>query len=95
MIFEHILGQDLTSNRPEGGHITAIEIIQREDSKWYIRINVSWHPDKTFIVAKYNDYEIKLYRLAMNAMRHAINEYGYEGAMIVRPKPGKLHKLHI
>lgn len=95
MQFEQISERFLTTSRPEGGQITAIEIIQRDDGDWYTLINVSWHPGKTFIVAKFTDYEIKLYTLAMNAMRHAIRKYDYEGAIIVRPKPGKLHDKKI
>lgn len=95
MQFEQISERFLTTGRPEGGAITAVEIVQRDDGKWQTFVNVSWHPGKTFIVAQFTNYQVKLYTLALNAMRHVILKYHYEGAIIVRPKPGKLHKLHI
>jgi hypothetical protein len=95
MHFQQISERFLTTGRPEGGTITAVEIIQREDGKWQTLVNVSWEPNKTFLVAQFTNYQIKLYTLALNAMRHAILKYDYDGAIIVRPKRGKLHKLHI
>ena len=86
---------ELTSKRPEGGMVTGVEIIQRDDAKWHLLVNVSWRPEARFIVGKFTTRELKLYTLAFNAVRHVIAKYGYDGPIILKPKKGMLPDRYI
>lgn len=85
-MFEQISERFLTTQRPDGGAITAVEIIQGDDGKWHMLVNVSWIPRTTHIVAQFTNYQVKFYKKLSNAQRHIIGSYGYVGPIIVRPK---------
>lgn len=94
MEYPIIFERELTTKRPEGGHIEWIELLQGEDGMWQLNVKVSWKPAQIFTVSKFNQRDIKLYSLAFSALRHIVKDYGYEGPIIVQPYPGKLPRQY-
>jgi hypothetical protein len=95
MEYPYISERELTSQRPAGGFVTAAEIVQRDDGRWHLLVNVSWRAGSTYIVTKFTDYDIKFYTLAFGALRHIIGKYGYVGPIILRPQAGMLPARYI
>jgi hypothetical protein len=90
-----ILERDLRSQRPEGGIIKAVEVVQRNDGKWQVNVDVSWKPPGMRTACLFNVYEIKLYALAATALRHVVTKYDYFGDIVVKPKQGLIGKYLI
>ena len=44
--YDPILERELTTRRPAGGMIQAVEIAQLPSSEWIINVKVSWRGDK-------------------------------------------------
>ena len=86
MKYPSIFERELTTMRPQDGIIDAVEIIQRDDRKWQINVNVSWRPDMTHTVFRYNVRRIKLYVSVNSAIEHVTGKYGYRGKIVVHPK---------
>lgn len=88
LIQEH----ELTTLRPTGGKVEAVELIQRKDGKWQINVRVSWRAPGFYSVAKFSILEMKLYSFAATALRHIVDKYQFYGPIIVIAKEGKLAK---
>jgi hypothetical protein len=88
LIYEY----ELTTRRPAGGQVQAVELLQRDDGKWQINVCVSWKPLVTYCVAKFSILEIKYYSLATTALRHVIEKYHFYDPIIIRAKAGRLPK---
>jgi hypothetical protein len=88
LIYEY----ELTTRRPEGGKVEAVELIQRDDGKWQINVRVSWKPATFYSVTKFTYLEIRCYSLATTALRHIVDKYKFFGPIIVQAKEGKLAK---
>jgi hypothetical protein len=95
MEYSYISERELTSQRPEGGLVTAAEIVQNDDAKWYLVVSVSWRSGPKYVVTKFTDCDIKYYILAFGALRHVIGKYGYVGPIILHPQPGMLPDRYI
>ena len=93
--YSYISERELTSQRPEGRLVTAVEIVQREDDRWHMLVNVTWRPRLQYIKTKFTDYDIKFYTLAFGALRHVICKCGYVGPIILHPQPGMLPDRYI
>jgi hypothetical protein len=94
MEYPIIFERELTTQRPEGGKINSVELIQGEDGLWQLNVQVSWKGAQRFTVSKFSQRDIKLYRLAYSALRHIVKDYGYTGQIIVQPYPGQLPQLY-
>jgi hypothetical protein len=92
MEYPIIFERELTTQRPEGGEIEWIELVQGEDALWQLNVRVSWYPGQTLTVSKFNQRDIKVYSFAFAALRHIVKDYRYTGAITLRPCPGKLPK---
>lgn len=92
MQYGGILERELTSGRPPGGKIDFIEVVQRDDSEWQINIRVSWKPNVTYCVQKFDIREIRLYKSVGTALWHIVSAYDYFGVIPVRPFPGMKNK---
>jgi hypothetical protein len=90
-----ILERDLRTKRPEGGVINAVEVVQRDDGKWQVNVDVSWKNPGMRTTCLFNIPEIKLYALAATALRHVVTKYDYCGDIVVKPKPGMIGKYLI
>jgi hypothetical protein len=90
-----ILERDLRTKRPEGGVINAVEVVQRDDGKWQVNVDVSWKNPGMRTACLFNIYEIKIYALAATALRHVVTKYDYFGDIIVKPKQGMIAKYLI
>ena len=90
-----ILESELTTFRPIGGQIDAIDVIQRGDSKWYITVYVSWMPREPFMICQYNERRVKLYSCAASALRHIVHKYRYCGKITVQPREGMTYRTLI
>jgi hypothetical protein len=84
MKYPSIFERELTTMRPEGGMITALEIIQRDDAKWQINVNLSWKTDSRYTVYRYNVRRVKLYARLSAAIQHVLMKYQYDGVISVR-----------
>ena len=90
MEYPIIFEKELTTQRPEGGRIDSVELMQGEDGFWQLNVQVSWKGPQTFTVSKFNQRDIKLYSLAYSALRHIVKDYGYTGQIMLQHYPGKL-----
>lgn len=87
MELELLLERELTTQRPPGGSITDVHVTQRECSRWYIDVRVSWRGTAMFHVGLYDKKRIRLYKKSSSAIRHVVLGYGYEGVICVHPYP--------
>jgi hypothetical protein len=92
MEYSSIFERELTTMRPAGGRIEAVEVWQREDGQWQINIFVSWKPNIKFTVCLFNLREVKLYAQAATALRHVVAKYDYFGMIALYPREGMLAK---
>ena len=88
MQFPGILEHELTTNRPSDGTIESVEVVQRDDSEWQINIRVSWKPNVTYCVQKYDIRDMRLYKKAGTALWHIVDTYDYYGVITVKPFEG-------
>jgi hypothetical protein len=92
MEYSSIFERELTTMRPTGGRVDAVEVWQREDGQWQINIFVSWKPNIKFTVCLFNLREVKLYAQAATALRHVVAKYDYFGMIALYPREGMLAK---
>lgn len=88
LIYEY----ELTTRRPAGGKVEAVQLTQRSDGKWQINVRVSWRGNGFHSVTKFSILEIKLYALATTALRHIVAKYKFYGPITVQAREGKLAK---
>lgn len=84
--YPFILERDLTTKRPRGGRVDAVDFIERGDGKWYINVNISWRRDTAYTVAKHGRWEVKLFTMSKTSIDHIIQKYDYEGKITLYPK---------
>ena len=70
--FDPILERELTTRRPAGGMIQAVEIAQLPSSEWIINVKVSWHGDKWLNVCLFEQPTLKTYKRLSSAVRHVV-----------------------
>jgi hypothetical protein len=92
MEYTSIFERQLTTMRPTGGRVEAVEVWQRDDGQWQINVFVSWKPNIKFTVCLFNLREVKLYAQAATALRHVVAKYQYYGMIAVYPREGMLAK---
>ena len=80
------LERDLTTRRPHGGRIDAVDFIERSDGKWYINVSISWRRGTPYTAAKHGRSEIKLFTMSKTSIDHIIQKYDYEGKITLYPK---------
>ena len=88
MQYAGILERELTSDRPANGMIESVEVVQRDDSEWQINIRVSWRPNVTYCIQKYDIREVRLYKSVGTALWHIVNAYDYSETITVKPFKG-------
>src|SRR3546814_3299779 len=76
--YDPILERELTTRRPAGGMIQAVEIAQLPSSEWIINVKVSWHGDKWLNVCLFEQPTLTTYKRLSSAVRHVVLDYGYE-----------------
>src|SRR3546814_16366932 len=76
--YDPILERELTTRRPAGGMIQAVEIAQLPSSEWIINVKVSWRGDKWLNVCLFEQPTLKTYKRLSSAVRHVVLDYGYE-----------------
>ena len=76
--YDPILERELTTRRPAGGMIQAVEIAQLPSSDWIINVKVSWRGDKWLNVCLFEQPTLKTYKRLSSAVRHVVLDYGYE-----------------
>ncbi len=94
MIYPLLLERELTTQRPEGGVIEMIEVVQREDRKWQINIRVSWKSDEIMTVGFHSTKRIKVYSYAYSALRHIVADYRYLGRISVLARSSEVPKSY-
>jgi hypothetical protein len=92
MEYSSIFERELTTMRPVGGRVEAVEVWQRADGQWQINVFVSWKPNIKFTVHLFNLREVKLYAQAATALRHVVTKYDYFRMIAVYPREGMLAK---
>lgn len=90
MEYPIIFERELTTQRPEGGVIESVMLVQRDDGLWQLNVGVSWKPRQIFTVSKFNQRDIKLYSLAYSALRHIVKDYGFAGPIVLYARLDKL-----
>src|SRR3546814_8224106 len=70
--YDPILERELTTRRPAGGMIQAVEIAQLSSSEWIINVKVSWHGDKWLNVCLFEQPTLKTYKRLSSAVRHVV-----------------------
>ena len=76
--YDPILERELTTRRPAGGMIQAVEIAQLPSSEWNITVQVSSRGDKWLNVCLFEQPTLKTYKRLSSAVRHVVLDYGYE-----------------
>ena len=84
-----ILERELTTHRPDGGKILAVSIIQNDNAKWQINVDISWKSPSSFTVSEFDVRRIRYYKRAATAIRHAVSSYHYFGIIAVYPLEGQ------
>ena len=84
--YDPIIERELTTRRPAGGMIQAVEIAQLPSSEWIINVKVSWRGDKWLNVCLFEQPTLKTYKRLSSAVRHVVLDYGYEDIRLVPDK---------
>src|SRR3546814_6762263 len=69
--YDPILERELTTRRPAGGMIQAVEIAQLPSSEWIINVKVSWRGDKWLNVCLFEQPTLKTYKRLSSAVRRS------------------------
>ena len=84
-----ILERELTTFRPPSGEIESVKIVQRDDGKWHLRLEIGWKAGLECDVCLYDKPKLKLYSSIVSAIRHVCRTYNYSGRIILFPAEGQ------
>ena len=84
--FQAITERELTRDRPAGGTITSVAIVQQVDSSWFVCVSLSWRTNHMFNVCRANKSDVKVFVRLSSAARRVTGKYGFIGAITMFPR---------